>query len=482
MKEIKEQTNDPGKFRQFIAAMVVNLSAMAYGTMVGWQSPSSLQLQSEDSPIGTIAMTDEEVSWLSAIMCLGGTIATPMMGPLSEKLGRKLTGYLLAVPFVIGSFLTIFATNSMYLFVARFCAGIGGAGAIFLIPLYVSEISCDSIRGMLGSLLVLMLNTGILIAYIFGGFMPFKVFNICLAMLPLIYLGGFIFLPETPVYLVRHNQLREAARSLMWLRAGHQLTVERELLRLQIATKEAATSTKSIGFSDLFRDRGTIKGLVIALGLFAGQQLCGIFAMISYTETIFRISGSTLSPNTAAITVGAIQVIGSYLSTSLMERTGRRPLLLISALGMCICHYVLGTFCYLQVLNYDISAFGWIPVVALSIYVIVYCLGLGPGPYVISSEIFHRDISSLAITVALFFVWVVAFMVVKFFANLVEIFGMYGCFFILGTSCISTFLFIFILVPETKGRSREDILNELNGGDSWDTKNSKIQISSNIHA
>ncbi|XP_043500909.1 facilitated trehalose transporter Tret1-like isoform X1 [Polistes fuscatus] len=479
MKEIKEQTSEPGKFRQFIAAMVVNLSAMAYGTMVGWQSPSAPQLQSENSPIGTIAMTDEEVSWLSAIMCLGGTVATPMMGPLSEKLGRKFTGYLIAVPFVICSFLTIFATNSMHLFIARFFAGIGGAGAIFVVPLYVSEISCDLIRGMLGSLLVLMLNTGILIAYILGAFMPFKIFNICIAIISLIYLGGFIFLPETPVYLVRHNRLREAARSLMWLRAGHQLTVERELLRLQIATKEAAISTKSIGLSDLFRDRATIKGLVIALGLFAGQQLCGIFAMISYTETIFRISGSSLSPNTAAITVGAIQVVGSYLSTSLMERTGRRPLLLISALGMCICHYVLGTFCYLQELNYDISAFGWIPVVALSVYMIAYCLGLGPGPYVISSEIFSRDISSLAVTVALFFVWIVALMVVKFFANLVEIFGMYGCFFILGTSCISTFFFTFILVPETKGRPREDILNELNGGDSWNSTTANVKISSN---
>lgn len=193
---------------------------------------------------------------------------------------------------------------------------------------------------------------------------------------------------------------------------------------------------------------------------------------------IFRISGSSLSPNTAVIIVGAIQVAGSYLSTSLMERTGRRPLLLISCLGMCICHYVLGTFCYLQELNYDVSTYGWIPVVALSTYMITYCLGMGPGPYVICSEVFEQDISGLAITVALFFTWIVAFMVVKFFANVVDLFGMYGCFFILGTSCISTFIFIYILIPETKGRSREDILNELNGGDPWTSRIADVKISS----
>lgn len=201
------------------------------------------------------------------------------------------------------------------------------------------------------------------------------------------------------------------------------------------------------------------------------------FLQISYTETIFRISGSSLSPNTAAITVGAIQVIGSYLSTSLMERTGRRPLLLISCMGMCICHYVLGTFCYLQELNYDISVFGWIPVVALSVYVITYCLGMGPGPYVICSEIFEQDIFGLAIAITLLFTWIIAFMVVKFFANLVDLIGMFGCFFILGTSCILTFIFIYVFIPETKGRSREDILNELNGGHSWASTVGDIKIS-----
>ncbi|KAF7418478.1 hypothetical protein HZH68_001131 [Vespula germanica] len=400
MEDIKERMDDPGKFRQFVAAMVVNLATMTYGTMIGWQSPMAPKLQSEDPPVGIIAMTNEEVSWLSAIMCLGGIVTTPIMGPISEKLGRKMTGCLLGLPLLTCSLLMIFATDQIHIFIARFFAGVGGAGAFFLVPLYVSEICCDSIRGMLGSLLVLV-----------------------------------------------------------------------------IAAKEAATSTKSVGFMDLFRNRGTIKALIIALGIFGGQQFCGIFAMISYTETIFRISGSSLSPNTAAITVGAIQVIGSYLSTSLMERTGRRPLLLISCMGMCICHYVLGTFCYLQELNYDISVFGWIPVVALSVYVITYCLGMGPGPYVICSEIFEQDIFSLAIAITLLFTWIIAFMVVKFFANLVDLIGMFGCFFILGTSCILTFIFIYVFIPETKGRSREDILNELNGGHSWASTGGDIKIS-----
>lgn len=188
-----------------------------------------------------------------------------------------------------------------------------------------------------------------------------------------------------------------------------------------------------------------------------------IFSQISYAETIFRISGSSLSPNTAAIIVGAIQLFGSYLSTSLMERLGRRPLLLISSLGMCICHYILGGFCYTQTLKYDVSNLAWIPVVALSFYMIVYSLGVGPAPYVVSSEVLSRDISSLVLTFGLFFVWVTAFAVIKLFPTIISLVDIHGCFFIFGTMCMAIFVFVLVLIPETKGQPRQLILDRLNG-------------------
>lgn len=207
---MKEKQINEEFFYFFI--FTVNLAAMTYGAMIGWQSPILPQLQSDNPPVGTIAMTNEEVSWLGAIMCLGGIVTTPMMGLLSEKFGRKLTGCLLGLPFITCSFLTIFATEQIHIFIGRFFAGMGGAGALFLVPLYVSEISCDSIRGMLGSLVVLVVNLGILIGFILGGFLSYNTCNICIAVLPVIYLGSFLFLPETPVYLIRYNRLREADR------------------------------------------------------------------------------------------------------------------------------------------------------------------------------------------------------------------------------------------------------------------------------
>lgn len=176
------------------------------------------------------------------------------------------------------------------------------------------------------------------------------------------------------------------------------------------------------------------------------------------------MSGSSLSPNISSIIVGAILLLGACLSTSLIERMGRRLLLLISCIGMFVCHCVIGTYCYLQYMQYDVSAYGMIPVTALSIFMVVYALGMGNGPVIIMSEIFNRDITSIASTVGLTTCWGASFVLVKIFADLIALLRMHGCFFLLGICCACSFLFCFVMVPETKGRTREDIVDELNGG------------------
>lgn len=165
----------------------------------------------------------------------------------------------------------------------------------------------------------------------------------------------------------------------------------------------------------------------------------------------------------AAIIVGAIQVFGSYLSTALMERAGRRLLILISCAGMFVCQCALGVFSYLQSHDYEVKSFSWIPVAALSVYVVVYSLGMGPVPFVVASEVFSPEIAGLANSVGLLFLWILAFIVLKFFVTLSSAVGIYGCFFIFATFCATTFFFTLAIVPETRGKSLESIIEELGG-------------------
>lgn len=196
------------------------------------------------------------------------------------------------------------------------------------------------------------------------------------------------------------------------------------------------------------------------------------------------MSGSSLSPNASAIIVAALQLFGSCIAMFLVERVGRRPLLLLSCVGMCACHSVIGTFCYLQNLQYQVSAYSWIPMVSLSSFMIIYSLGMGNGPVVIMAEIFSRDVTSLASTVGLSVSWATAFVITKSFTDLVALLGMHGCFFLLATSCACSFLFCFVLLPETKGRVREVIVDELNGVRCMKNNNNVKNIigSDSVHA
>ncbi|XP_029170101.1 facilitated trehalose transporter Tret1-like [Nylanderia fulva] len=476
MKKREKSAKEPGKWRQFIFTVIINLSSVLYGFFVGWQSPAVPQLQNPESPaVGGKPVTDEGISWMNGIMFLIGNFMIMLLAVIPDKFSRKRFGYVVTLPITISWFLIIFATEHICIYIAKAISSITGACLFFLVPNYVSEISCDSIRGTLASMFGTSLHFGILLAYILGGMMSLYNLAVVGAILTALYVIVFAFMPESPVYLVRQNRMREAIRSLNWLKAGDTVVAEQTLSHLQLEVKEAAC-TKAAKLSDLFRDRATIKGLIIILGLYGGQQFSGIFAVISYAESIFKMSGSSLSPNMSSIIVQAIMLLGSFLSTSLMERAGRRPLLLISCAAMCMCHFVIGAFCYLQKLQYDVSVYNWIPITVLSIFMIMFALGMGNGPVVIMSEIFSRDVTSVAVTVGSIMCWISSFIVVMTFANLIAVLGIHGCFFFLAGSCACSFVFCFVLVSETKGRTREDIVEELNGSGRYKEKNVKRVI------
>ncbi|XP_011303782.1 facilitated trehalose transporter Tret1-like [Fopius arisanus] len=454
---------EPGKWKQFFATIIINLSSLAYGLILGWSSPMAPLLQSEETPIGSVPMTSEQMSWMNGMLCVGALGILPFCSPLAERFGRKITGCIIAIPSGLCWLLILLAVDYTYLWAARLFAGIAAGLIIFVIPIYISEITGDTVRGQYGSILVFSVNIGILMAYIFGAILRYNIFAICALVNVALFLGGFLFMPETPIYLMRKGRIAEATRSLMWLKGNNKATVEQELSRLQALAKENTANNKSVGFSALFRDRGTFKGFMIAIAMLGGQQFCGISAVVAYTATIFKMAGSSLQPNIATVLVGGTQVLGSWLSTLMMERAGRRPLIMISSAGMAICHCILGAFLCVQSWGHDVSSFSWIPVIAISGYAIVYCLGMGPAPYVVASEVFSSDISGFANSIAMVFMWIVAFLNMKYFPFVMDLLGIDGAFFLLAAFCICTLVFTFFFIPETKGRDIESILDELNG-------------------
>ncbi|KAJ8676719.1 hypothetical protein QAD02_012506 [Eretmocerus hayati] len=465
VKSMSSVSDKSGKMRQLFAALIVNGLSLAYGLVCGWGSPMVPLLQRGQVSGWEGPVPDEQAaSWIGGLFCLGGLAVAPLLGWMLERLGRKGFGYATCCPMMLSWLLTGWPWRSLgWLYAARALGGVSGAMGMFFVPVYVSEIASEANRGALGSLLLFGINIGVLVAFVAGSVLSYGAFALLGVAVVLVFVVGFYFLPETPVYLVRQGRTVEATKSLIYFTGNNKTLVNEKLsdLQAQIHSREGENPARNPSLCDLFKDRATRRGMIIVLGLLGGQQFCGIFAMINYAETIFRASGSSMSPQTSATMLATIQVLGSYVSTTLMERAGRRMLVLFSCFGMCLCHLSVGVFCMLQASGWDVSAVSWLPPLALSTYMAVYCLGMGPAPFVVASEVFRVELSSAANTCCFVFLWAMAFVVVKSFGSMIELMGIGGCFLMLSAFCASSFVFALAMLPETKGRKREDIVEEL---------------------
>ena len=417
-------------------------------------------LQSDSSPISGGPISTEHGSWLGSLMCLGGLLATPLYLLISHHSSRKVTGYLVALPFVVSWILIIVAKSIDVLCIARFIGGMGSGGIILFASLYVSETAQDTVRGTLGSYLTLFTNAGVLFAYVIGSYVSYYTFAYTAIAIPVIYVLGLIWLPETPNYLVNRGKYTEAERSLRWLRGKDDKLVELELSKLNSFVKERG---ERVSLKQMLCAAGTRRALIIGFVLSANLQFCGLFAVLTYTVNIFQEAGSDLSPNIATILIGALQLSGSCASSLLIDKAGRKILLLISNLCMATCLLIIGGFFFFKNQGSDVSNFGWVPVGSLSVYIVANSLGLAPVTFLMVSEIFEPQVKGRAITIVISFLWFLAFLVGKFYTNLSDVLGIHGCYWAFSACCVLGAIFTVFSVPETRNRSYSSILTELSG-------------------
>ncbi|XP_021923674.1 facilitated trehalose transporter Tret1-like isoform X2 [Zootermopsis nevadensis] len=442
------------KLPQYVAAISVTLGAFALGNVLAWTSPTQGELE------GTLGTSDW--SWVGALMALGAAVAVIPIGYLIDRIGRKYTMLGLVLPFTAGWALIAWAEDSapMYM-VGRFITGMMGGAFSLTAPVYTSEISEKEIRGTLGSYFQLMVTIGILFVYGLGSVLSVFTLSVVCGVVPLVFGAAFIFMPETPLYYLQKGKKDDAQASLQWFR-GRNYDVGAELQEIQTSVDEAAAQRLSI--TQAFRTTEAKKGLMVAFGLMIFQQLSGVNAVIFYTTDIFRSAGSTLEASTATIIVGVIQAITTFISTLVVDRLGRRILLLISDFVMAICTLLLGVFFYLKdETTDDVSDLGWLPLTSVCLFIVVFSLGYGPIPWMMVGELFAPQIKGFASSFSCVLNWILAFIVTKFYSDLADSFGSYTTFWIFAViSGIGT-VFVFFLVPETKGKTLDEIQKELGG-------------------
>ncbi|KAK5641986.1 hypothetical protein RI129_008153 [Pyrocoelia pectoralis] len=469
------------KFPQYLAGITVCLGAMGAGTVLGWTGNISQELQNGD--LNDIVIDEVDMGWVGSISNLGGMLVCFPIGLICDSIGRKNATLLLTAPFLLGWLLILFAQNLAMVLIGRFIIGMAGGAFCVAAPLYTSEIAEKEIRGALGSFFQLFITLGIMLSYTLGYAVSVKIYTIVVTIVPLIFCTTFAFQPETPIYKLKRKDEKGAKYSLRRLR-GKNYDVSHEIQQINAFLYELENSNITIW--DSMKKRSTKIAAIVSFSLMFFQQACGVNAVIFYTSDIFQDSGSSLHPKEATMIIGAIQIVSSLTSSVVVDKLGRRILLLISAFFMAVGLIILGVFFSLKyrslVDEKMLETLGFLPIVGLCLFMVVYCLGFGPIPWMVAAELFPPEIKSVASAAAGTFNWLMAFFITKFYGDMSASLGGDVTFYIFAGICLIGTVFVFFVVPETKGKSLDQIQRELNkqplddGVNNYGFKNSTLNI------
>ncbi|CAG9132328.1 hypothetical protein JYU34_003783 [Plutella xylostella] len=441
-------------WKEYGTALCATLITATAGTCFGWPSPTLSYLQ---SPASSIPTSKDEGSWIVSIMILCSALTPVPAAYAADRLGRKTTLLLGAVPFIIGWILVMVASSVPVLYVARMFSGLGYGIVYTVAPMYTGEIATNEVRGALSTLITLMNKVGILAQYCIGPFVSMRTLAGINLILPVTFVISFLFLPESPYYYLKFERSERAERSLRALRSGD---IRLELKNIEINVQEDMKNRGT--WSDLLTEATNRKAMFISLGIFTIQQLCGSAAVVAYTQTIFESTAGALKSYEESMIVGCVQVATCIVSVILVDRVGRKPLLLLSALGVGLMNGTLGTYFYFANSNPSvIEKLHWIPLVAMLVYIVCYAIGLSTVPYVIIGEMFPTNVKLYASCVAHIYTGIAMFTVQKLFQVVSDMWSIQIVFWGFSLFSFCGLFFMLAMLPETKGKSFASIQAQL---------------------
>jgi sugar porter (SP) family MFS transporter len=450
---VNSPTATDGKRFVYLATAISALGGMLFGYDIGVISGAIIFIQKQFS----LSSGMEEIVVSSVL--LGSLVGALIGGMLADRLGRRRLLVFTAIVFGLGAIGAALAPGTTVLITARIIAGVAIGIASFVAPLYISEIAPVAIRGKLVSINQVALTSGIVISYLidyaFAGAQAWR-WMFALAVVPAAAFGiGLIFIPNSPRWLADRGQIDEARTVLKRIRPPDK--VEGELDDIQQSLKQQKGHWSEL-FSPLLR-----MAMIVGVGLAVAQQITGINTVIYYAPTIFKFAGlsSTSAAILASVGVGVVNVVLTLVAMQLIDRVGRRPLLLVSLAGMTLSLGVLGLAFSLPQLS---GSLGWIAVTSLMVYVGSFAVGLGPVFWLMLSEIYPLRIRGRAMSVGTIANWGANLLVALSFLTLTQMLGKAATFWLYGAVSIGAWLFAWFLVPETKGKSLEQIEAHWRGG------------------
>jgi sugar porter (SP) family MFS transporter len=398
-----------------------------------------------------------QAEFATSSVLIGAILGAVAGGALGDRLGRRLSIVGATVLFLIGTVIVSVATGMAPFVIGRLFIGSAIGVASFMVPLYISEIVPARVRGGMVSLNQLAVTIGILVAYgvnyVFSHSENWHAMFAVGAIPGLVLLVGMFLLPESPRWLVAQRRNDDAADALKKIRGrsdvgGEVAGIEREI--------EAETGGR---LSDLLAPSLRLP-LLIGIGLAVLQQAIGVNTVVYYAPAIFKAAGlGSATASIAATTgLGVVNVVMTVVAIWLLDRAGRKPLLLWSAAGMTVALVVLGAgFALRGGQGSPPGALGRITGISLMVYIAAFAVGIGPVFWLLIAEIYPLKMRAVAMSAATVANWAANYVVAATFISLAHLFGDAGIFWLYAAMGVLTFAFVLALVPETKGKTLEEV-------------------------
>lgn len=409
--------------------------------------------------------------WAMSSALMGCILGAVLSGAIADSLGRKIPLIFAAALFVLSAFGTGYSDQFTSFIIYRLIGGLGIGLASTLSPMYIAEIAPAKYRGRFVTINQLTIVVGILAAQIINWSIAEPIpdnmdseqilatwngqrgwrWMFWAELIPAGLFFAFMFLvPKSPRFLVKSHQSSNALRVLKNIGGDSYAINELENIKLTLQSQDKGT----ISLNELFNPK-VYPVIIIGVVLAIFQQWCGINIIFNYAEEIFTSAGYSVGEMLFNIVItGGVNLVFTFVAIRTVDSWGRRKLMLFGAIGLAVVYAILGGAYYFEFT-------GW-PVLVLVITAIaIYAMSLAPITWVVLSEIFPNRLRGVAMSIATFSLWVASFFLVFTFPLMNNVLGSYGTFWTYSLICLIGFLFIKKKLPETKGKSLEEIEFEL---------------------
>ncbi|XP_043719138.1 sugar transporter ERD6-like 7 isoform X8 [Telopea speciosissima] len=433
----------------YLSTFVAVCGSFEFGACMGYSSPTQSAIRKE------LNLSLAEYSLFGSILTFGAMIGAIMSGLIADLIGRKGAMRISAIFCIAGWLPIYFAKGALSLDIGRMSLGYGMGIFSYVVPVFIAEIAPKDLRGGLTSVNMVMVCCGISIYFIIGTVLTWRTLALVGLVPCLILLLGLFFIPESPRWLAKMGHQKDFVAALQQLR-GKDVDISEEAADIDyVETIRKLPKPKMV---DLFQRR-YLRSLIIAVGLMLFQQLGGITGVSFYVSEVFVTAGFPAAVGT--VSYACLQIIITILCAILMDKAGRRFLLLVSAAGLVIGCILVGTSFYLKVQESAPTVAPLLAVIGMMVYIGSFSAGMGVTPWVIMSEIFPINVKGTAGSLSTLVNWIGAW-AVSYAFNFLMSWSSYGTFFIFAAINVIAILFVAKLVPETKGRTLEQIQAAIN--------------------